>query len=250
MKKPSLFEQSRAEFIEKYQDSEVSILWSGGLDSNVLLLLAIEANCKIRLVTVASQQLPNSEAEEWNRDVVYREIQRMYPDADMRRVETKSPDMLGGYHLAQLQMWLIAMMSIHPTDTILVGYVMGDEAVSFIPDIENLWTALLFNRQYDVKLAFPLVKAHKEEMQVYVRERGLTYLNMYCERPNWSGSGKTGHPVACGVCPSCLRATNLDRVMYKHDDEVLHIHKPYEVQPDAEDVEPSVDVYTTEGNVS
>ncbi|QZI90337.1 hypothetical protein MYOV003v1_p0013 [Vibrio phage 207E48.1] len=232
MKKPSLFEQTRIEFIDKYRDSEVSILWSGGLDSNVLLLLAIEANCDIRLVTVSSQQLPNSEAEEWNRGVVYRELQRLYPDAQMRRTEVKSPDMLGGYHLAQLQMWVIAMMSIKPTNTFLVGYVMGDEAVSFIPDIENLWGALAFNRKYDVKLAFPLVKAHKEEMQEYVRERGLTYLNMYCENPHWSGLGQTGHPVACGVCPSCLRATNLKRVMYMHDDEVLHIHKPYEVTPD------------------
>lgn len=206
------FDKVKSDFVKKYYRQPVTILWSGGLDSNCLLLMAIEADCDIRLIIVDSDQLPNRRAEERNRDMALNKLADKHPDAIIKTTYIQSPTMSGHFHLNQMQMWLSAAVLLPTHGTLMIGYVCGDEAISFLSELQRAWNAANFNRIDNFPLTFPLAKVTKGEFMRYVGDT-LKFMSIYCEHPQAVGDIWT----RCNKCPSCRRMGDNANVMIDLD---------------------------------
>ncbi len=197
------FDKTREDFKKKYYRKPVTILWSGGLDSNCILLMAIEAECEIHVVTVDSEQLPNYRAERQNRTAILDKLRDEYPRTHIRHEVILSQNMTGDFHFNQMQMWLSAMILLSTYGDLMIGYVCGDEAISYLPELQKAWKACSFNRKDPMDLHFPLTKVTKAEFTDYVAHT-LPFMSIYCEQPIPTGDMYS----KCGNCPSCRRMTD------------------------------------------
>jgi hypothetical protein len=101
----------------------------------------------------------------------------------------------------QMPIWIQAMMSCIPkVDEVALGYVMNDDAISYLKELQGLFKAFqhLCVEKYP-KIVFPLSKIKKNDF----------YLNLYsdlldkvvwCENPNQKSNGEFQH---CGRCIPC-----------------------------------------------
>jgi hypothetical protein len=81
-----------------------------------------------------------------------------------------------------------------------MGYVLGDQAISFIPEIRKAYNALSFvSEQKYPKLTFPLIKKHKWDLFNSLPEKVRNEV-VFCENPNQIEKGKF---LDCGECHSC-----------------------------------------------
>lgn len=87
-------------------------------------------------------------------------------------------------------------------DEVHIGYVMNDDALSYIPEIIRVWNSfegLLYHGCTLPKLCFPIIKHHKQFMWKNLPESYKNHI-VWCE----------GHTSTnCGECPSCKRMINI-----------------------------------------
>lgn len=212
------------EFVEKYKGKSVTILWSGGLDSNMLLALAIKAECKIQLLSIESPSLPNLEAEQINRERVLDILRPNYNiEHKIFKIGHLSPVPC---LLAQMRVWASIMPIAYGkyTDHVMIGYVMSDQALSYLDDLQSYWQAGEVFHDYDCgnypELSFPITKLHKHDIMAYLHKchPELDYHHVYCENPKIRGEEKI--IIACKECPSCKKMEDLgtdNPAMYTRD---------------------------------
>lgn len=103
--------------------------------------------------------------------------------------------------LYQPQVWLTSLMyHVDPTcnDAIALGYVLNDDAISFIDDIKRVWRAMnVFSYAPLPKLIFPLTKISKKAIWDRI-DPEIKDLVTWCEN--------IGEKDNCGHCSSCRRA--------------------------------------------
>jgi 7-cyano-7-deazaguanine synthase in queuosine biosynthesis len=189
----------------------VLVLFSGGIDSTYLVhdnlskgntvipaYIEIKNNfSKIRLEKIVTKRLVNK----------FRELE--YP-GELRNLVKHSigVDISNeiGFGFAQLPAWIFGLMySINDyIDEVQIGYVMGDEIISYLDDIKKLYNSFApLHTGKLPKLTFPLIKKHKENMFNEFPEEILELI-MYCECPEYENRKY----YKCGECKPCR--------MYKH----------------------------------
>lgn len=177
----------------------ILISCSGGLDSVALVQHYLKLN--------------------WNVDTVYTEIQNN-PEKTKRELNALNNlrpffEEMGNYsHLGKnamrisvlfnsgidLKQYPIFLTSLFYSvqkkhDAVALGFVLGDQAVSYIPDITKTWKSYQGNCTFPLPpLIFPFIKKHKTELHNSLSTE-LKELITWCESSNENDF--------CGECSSC-----------------------------------------------
>lgn len=224
-------------------NKKVLILFSGGINSTYLLHKnIIEQND----ITLAYVSLDNNHVKtpiekqqsafilnEYNKD-------RKNP---IRLVETISVTIIanlnGQIHLTQPLIWIFGMIysgKLCDVDEIQVGYVMNDDAISYLDDIQNLYKSFEPFVEKLPKLVFPLKKEKKSQFYNELPDR-IKNLVFSCEeaifinKPNETDLKNISYnsynrlpesePIidyrTCGECVICKRQKNDGIYNYKLD---------------------------------
>jgi hypothetical protein len=90
-----------------------------------------------------------------------------------------------------------------------MGYVMNDDAISYIDDIKRVYNSYKSLSDSLVPIKFPL-KKFKKEMIIDELPEKYSELTITCEEPRIKGNGNAEilDYDACGYCPACKRQLN------------------------------------------
>lgn len=109
---------------------------------------------------------------------------------------------LSGNSYAQPPIWLLGLrFASSPFDQVALGYVMNDDAISYLDELQNLWGSLTPFFDNTPQLVFPLAKSKKEKF-IHLLPKTLYDACVFCENPQ-EGS-------ICGECTPCLRRKHLE----------------------------------------
>lgn len=210
----------------KYKGKRVTVLHSGGFDSNMLIMALACAGADVHASGIAADNLGASSTH----NGIERGIRKLFIDRLVDRENSKlairrstSTLQMGSngvtrYRWQQMIMWigLMPLISRSDDDVVCVGYIMGDEAISNLDKIKKVWDSQKWCYEYgnvETKLEFPLSRVHKAELEGYARylieqhDLDPTVLNL-----NWLCELNTGGWFnTCGHCPSC-RSAKVNRV--------------------------------------
>lgn len=180
--------------------NNIFVLWSGGLDSTYLIYKYLNLGYN---VFAGHIQIDN------NSDQTKREIEtieklnkifyEMFPgqwnyqgiiySIMINRINN-------ALLLKQAPLFILSSLYVkYDYDELCIGYVMNDDAISWIPDFEKTYYSYqpFFNNKLP-KISFQLMKLKKEEI-IRQLPSNLLELVTYCE----------GDKDKCGICPSCIR---------------------------------------------
>lgn len=175
------------------------VAWSGGLDSTALINYLLKKGDSVSSIYV---EIPN------NGEKVKREkqaIENMTPYLNhyaFTHIGSTIISPLDGSMLCLKQPMLCltallyALTSQH--DCVAIGYVSGDCAISYLPDIRSIWDS--FSSLTDRKLpplTFPLIKREKSELFSELPSELKTHVT-WCENHE--------DKAPCGQCHPCKRA--------------------------------------------
>jgi 7-cyano-7-deazaguanine synthase in queuosine biosynthesis len=185
--------------------ARIFCLWSGGLDSTYLIQHLLD---KGHSVSAAHVKIKNNTEQMKREQQARTKIAEIFNDRykgkfdyygeayqfDITLINQKVP-------LKQAFVWLMAYLSLpnHSYSSIeqmAIGYVMNDDAISYLDELKACWASFNILADDKVELVFPIMKKKKQdcwnELSYEIRE-----LCTWCE-----GSQEKDH---CGECHSCKR---------------------------------------------
>lgn len=184
----------------------VLLLWSGGLDSTALMLRYLQAGWAVdALPVVFKNSYAKNEREQTARDGMFKEYFSKYDVTVLSSPEVSFPE-IGNIPFTQLTVWVnaaIMSLRIGHHDEVAISYVMNDDAISFLADIQALWKAHKPFFAYAgvlPPLKFPLSKARKQDLYSEMPPTIFQHVT-WCE----SAFGAD----FCGLCGPCRRAIAL-----------------------------------------
>lgn len=203
----------------KRNKKSVTILFSSGVDSTYLLQKNLEEGNNVELLqNIIINNLDKSYVEyKASKEIIdyynkkYNVNLYLSTDIQLKISNTKS-------NMPQPVIWIFsAAMSYHRNDEIQIGYIMNDDAISFLPDIKKLYKSYeAFNGKLP-KLTFPLIKHNKEEILHKIDKEALK-LTVTCEKPRVLGKLEQIHALhtfidssldfkyeECGTCLTCKK---------------------------------------------
>jgi len=183
----------------KIKDKTFAVLWSGGLDSTYLIQYLLDSGAS--KVSAYSIKIENNKeqakAEEKSINKLKDIFREKYPlKFYYERILTMYSEIHGIIYLPQSPLFILAAHLIPNHDYTAIGYVMNDDAISFIPEIKRAYYGYKGLRDGTPKLVFPLVHYNKKVILERIDPLYLKHIS-YCEIPVL---GK-----ACQECPSCKR---------------------------------------------
>lgn len=198
--------------MEQYKDKSVSVMWSGGLDSNFLIYSLLKVGANVTAHSFSSTQLPAAPAEKAARKALAEMFETYRPNHFISREYTPSIPLGSGSLFGQARFWTGVMglvADIDETDYVMLGYIMGDDAISYLDEIKAEWDAKAWNASNSdwPELVTPLVKITKSDIANELADchiMSLYYLNWCCERPEIVRDVDVYQE--CGRCTSCKRA--------------------------------------------
>jgi hypothetical protein len=190
-------------------------LWSGGLDSTYMLKMLSEQGHSVRAGYVEFLNNDTKIAREKAaiEGLIQQGFRKQY-DIDYRgtiySVKMKRPSL--NFRLSQPMVWLnaLASMANEDTDAIAIGYVMNDDAVSFLEDFKRIYRSFWPLLNHTPKLIFPLAKTSKVEAWVGLGDPYRQYVS-WCEN--------TGEEDLCGTCVPCRKMKYLG--LWPYDEATL-----------------------------
>lgn len=222
----------------------VMVLYSGGLDSTYLIwknimdgnnVYPIYVEIKNNHIKTFVENKQSAEILEILNDMaVARGLKRMFLETTVSiNVYSSVSDDL---HLLQLPIWLTGIMysgKLSHVDEIQIGYVMNDDAISYLDDIKNLYESYKPFVYSHPKLVFPLTKEKKTSMHHDLPE-SIKKLIISCEMPILFGKNdKEIHEITeptkiltyktCGECVPCKRQKELGIYDYSKDYAEMHM---------------------------
>lgn len=188
----------------------VAVLMSGGLDSTYLIYKnLLEGNTVYPIYIKIENNTEKIKLEEYVIDKLLERFRNKYSWdklKDLHKVlSVDIKDRYCGLIFVQAPIWLTGILFITdlPVDEIQIGYVSGDDALSYLDDfkrIYNSYKSILHSKC--PKLTFPLKKANKELMSGELPQE-YKDLIFYCESPVLDDNAEGGE--LCTWCPSCKR---------------------------------------------
>ncbi len=179
------------------------IAWSGGLDSTALVWRMLQAGHSVETIYI---EIPgNGEKVKREQAAITKmlEFMKPYPIHHLG-TSTINLTVYSDLELAQPAIWVMGLVyAAHPKiDEVNIGYVLSDQAISWIPDIKTLWSGYAgLLRQKLPPLEFPLTKVDKRDLW---RDLPPELRNevTWCE----CHSTEPIHvEIPCGTCVPCQR---------------------------------------------
>lgn len=181
------------------------VSWSGGLDSTFLIYKLLNEGHHVDAIYTTLSN--NKNKTEYEKNAI-RNLLPYFNDRDFTYREDYYSVLLKGDNVLlfkQPLLWINALVYnlTNKTTNVALGYIMGDDIISYISDLHNLWNNTCKFLQHNIKqpeLEFPLIKYPKE----YIYEQLPKYLKenvVWCE-----------HPVdnkPCGYCKPCKKMNDI-----------------------------------------
>lgn len=210
--------------------------WSGGLDSTYLIhQLLSEGHCvraiswnmnpgfmqDVRQKKAIEEMTPL--LEQFRKDLHYTNnwfVMDYIPDHEMGYAFSNNDY----FSLGQVPSIIaaIARRITDDTDFVAIGYVMGDDALSFLDEINALYTAFINLRaSFTIappKLVFPLIKRSKYVLYELLPDN-------LKGKVTWCESHKKIKTRGCGICPSCVKMKIYYPGLFKRPDNTLQTTK-------------------------
>ncbi len=223
---------SLADTLRQYTGKKVAVPFSGGLDSTVLICGLLEAGAYVQSVGITYNRSPAMWIQRACRMKMVKAIAEKYGEDHYSHGETSllddlpnpkfASDRFDDRWLTQPNIWLSVMDCTMAAgiEYVAVGYVMGDDAVSFLGEIESSWDGRMALRYSHPRLTFPLLKQSKVALSkhskqlhssihkwIYTCENIDDFAAISHVTPTW------GH--VCGRCPTCKKEMSLG--IYRND---------------------------------
>jgi 7-cyano-7-deazaguanine synthase in queuosine biosynthesis len=194
-------------------DKRPLLLFSGGLDSTMMLNLALRETDVDVLSSDCGQHELKLQAEKLARQRIIRwmDVDRAVGDDERRFTVRDRTNFVGvnfamapGMVSSQAPAWLFA--ALHTFDPnrhseVRIGYVLGDDALAYRHEMQEAWKYLsLLSKRETVPLVFPLISYRKSQFLKWL-PADLLDLIWVCEIPYWQGTTI----VQCGRCNPCQR---------------------------------------------
>lgn len=182
------------------------VLWSGGLDSTYLIYYLLQSGAKVEAGYVeilnnrekvrrekrAIEKLVKVFRSHWNEDHF------QYQGVLLSTFVKMAAPVVS---LVQVPIWIIGLIMSglgkrhYYKDYVALGYVMGDDAISFLPEITRIYKAYegISHNRFP-QLVFPLSKKSKMEFYDNLPKEYLEKIT-FCE----------GSKELCGECSSCKK---------------------------------------------
>lgn len=164
--------------LKQYEGLRVAVPWSAGLDSTLLVCALLEAGAYVQAIGCCFNRSPaqyiqmkcrramgEAIAEKWDK-FAHHEVNLMQETV----TQSYRGCMFDGRTLSQPAIWtsLMDMYAHGNTDVVAMGYVMGDDALSFLDEIRKSWNGRQMLKEKCPAIVFPLMKIHKVEVSSHV----------------------------------------------------------------------------------
>lgn len=201
--------------------ANIFCLWSGGLDSTYMVakLLADNHNVGTGYIKL-SNNVNKSEREINARNHMLKYFYKFANFADYGILQSINIHHVSGrmsFH--QAQWWLNSIASIPKQyDKLAIGYVMNDDAISYLKDFENIVDSLNLLTTEKIDVIFPIIKMKKGEMWDYISPEIKKFVT-WCEDEDIENEDH------CGKCNPCRKAFSFDNIKLffenkKHDKQM------------------------------
>lgn len=147
------------------KNKSILISWTGGLDSTYLVY---DYLCKgYNVKTVYLDFIGNGQQSVREKKAIQDMISCYFGKFNHKHLVSNELSMFTGISNLHFQQMLPLILNLAYSytdeDEVAVGYVMNDDAVSFIDEIQNLWSSInSFCKTPMPKLSFPLLKTKKD----------------------------------------------------------------------------------------
>lgn len=187
-------------------NKRVLVAWSGGLDSTYLIQHYLDKGYGVDAVACV---LKNARPSQMKRELAARKkmLKGYFRGKDVNLVGTSHIEFDGycfaSMGLSQPPIWLLNLIVyIRPEHTeVAMGYVMNDDAVSFLDVISGIWNSYAGIIQIPLPpMVFPLIKYKKTRVYGEIHYE-LRQQVTWCESPEKADR--------CGYCPSCRKMIDL-----------------------------------------
>lgn len=141
-------------------------MWSGGLDSTALILHYLEKGYAVDVICIKDDCLgPFKIAREEKARAAIKPYFNNKKVLFLEDAKVTTP-FAGNLIFNQMPTWLLMLMTCSDArhTEVAIGYVMGDDAISYLPEIKRLWNASSFlfgGRRAMPKLCFPIAQVTK-----------------------------------------------------------------------------------------
>lgn len=204
----------------KFRGKQVTVLHSGGLDSNIIVAGLYFAGADVNAVSIRSKVLSSSTIEERTRKLFLERLNAAFPDRRNISSETVTFDgRLQGIHrnrFSQMSIWLnmLPLVSRETDDCVVIGYVMSDQGNTMIDNLKRSWRSQAPFLSWGKKLPsleFPVTRFAKQELIHYLQHKCkeknipnvIQHIHWFCELQLGSIMSRCGDR-----CESCKRAKN------------------------------------------
>lgn len=227
----------------------VGVLFSGGLDSTYLVWKNLSEGNEVVPIYIEIQNNENKSNLEKNRvECLHKEFRTEFKDNIKSVVWGMSahvtPDT--NIFLKQVPLWITGLLynQNHGVDELQIGYVMGDDAISYLEDIQSVYK--VFNKLNDCplkKLVFPLKKNNKYDMGHDLPQQYKNFI-VSCEAPdNEKEVDSDGilQYTPCGICVPCGKIMHSDNfgmgLSKKYRDNLVKTSFDYIIRHTTEETE-------------
>lgn len=184
----------------------VLIAWSGGLDSTYLIQHYLEQGYGVDAVAC---NLKNAYPTQMKREELARKrmLKKHFRGKDVTLVGTSTMQFdgycFGALGLSQPPIWLLNLLVYLRQEhtEVAVGYVMNDDALSFLDVISGIWNSYAGLVQFPLPpLVYPLMRYKKTRIWNEIHSQ-LRDMVTWCENPLKNDR--------CGHCASCKKMVDL-----------------------------------------
>lgn len=172
------------------ESKKVGVLFSGGLDSTYLIWKNLTEGNEVYPIYIEIKNNDRKVKLEKNRiELLYKKFNEEFGNKihDIRyAVEILVRDTtVSELHFNQLPIWIIGLQWLYGLDVseFQFGYVMNDDAISYIDDIKNIHKSFSGLHNKVIELTFPLIKEKKYVMANNLPKKYFD-LVVSCENPD------------------------------------------------------------------
>ena len=200
---------------------KVAVLFSGGLDSTYLIWKNLTEGNEVYPIYIDIENNGAKTILEKNRiELLRKEFLKEFEDSNSYSWNSKLKEINyllklninaneRSVYFKQVPIWIFGIVFSQSlgVDEIQIGYVMNDDAISYLDDIKNIYNSYQPICEPLIPLAFPLTKNQKCQM---VDELPKQYLDLIisCENPRIIGS-ENAEIIKYEPCCECVPCSHI-----------------------------------------